>query len=975
MEQNIRYKGLSLTPDDLAAENGTLALSANCELHDSALRPSVIHGTELTGKLTYTRTDVVVNSTTTTETKVCTLLYVHKTASYTHFIAVCPAFSDETHTTLHWFDEDGAHGGVISDFDYTQYSSDDSLVSDPASIIQVESIGNTLIVLATNGKHYILWKTVDGNSDYHYLGQQPPFVQLSFSLQTVWPQQYDRSTIDTDGDATEGSFYTAYRKTAYNASDDYFEADDNGGFFKTDEIRSNITQEAWALINQTHDYITKSGYFYTNFLVRYCYRLYDGTMFMHSAPIFIPAGMPNSVQVGFVNRGYYTYTGDISVTDYAGHRTSASGKLLLSYMPVSAPLRFKCDSAAAYTSLKENWSDVIMSIDVFVSPQFLKVQDTDVVKTVSAFETINGIYCDIGTDKVPVAKAFDPDSIPYKLDLPEIPDDVYFQKIRDNATFYKVKSFPLEKYNLNSYTSYRELNVKDVLSSLTEQELMTDDYKSHNILLPVTDANGNALSKLYVYNSRLNISAIRERLFSGFTLQGGLIPPCSSDEIDGTVTVNSIYYTLSTEDGKKYVSCPVGNTTVSIFALCHTLYFYPDTRAVMVTINYTEDSTQKYVNIPLQPCLSLNGAVMQTDGVWEYHTLSGTSGSSIPTIDNIAPAYNKIYTSSSGNPFHFPPESIYTVGTGTILGIAATTRAISQGQFGQYPLMALATDGVWALDVSATGTFSAVHPISREVCSNPKSICQLDQQIVFATVRGLSVVTEQNVTSISAALDGIYKDMATIAPGLADYFANATAMTSYDDAIQQLLSFTDAPIDYFQESKVVYDFANNRLLVYQTPTTAQISAEKHPIYVYSIKDGTWSTMVTTPLLTAVNGYPHPYIENTDGTVTRLDQKYPFDDSTTYPTLIISRALNFGDAMYTIGDLIHNRMMSGTTIIFFYGSNDLVTWHYIGRTNQRKMYYLPGRAYRYYRFAIFNAMTPGEVYISTSFNVKEKFGKL
>lgn len=36
MQQSIRYKGLSLTPDEMAVENGALALCGNLELHDGA---------------------------------------------------------------------------------------------------------------------------------------------------------------------------------------------------------------------------------------------------------------------------------------------------------------------------------------------------------------------------------------------------------------------------------------------------------------------------------------------------------------------------------------------------------------------------------------------------------------------------------------------------------------------------------------------------------------------------------------------------------------------------------------------------------------------------------------------------------------------------------------------------------------------------------------------------------------------------
>ena len=74
MNKNIRFQGLSLTPDELAAPEGALALSANVEIHDASLRPSIIKGTPATYPLKVSNT-------------VARLRYVHTTVAYTHFLA------------------------------------------------------------------------------------------------------------------------------------------------------------------------------------------------------------------------------------------------------------------------------------------------------------------------------------------------------------------------------------------------------------------------------------------------------------------------------------------------------------------------------------------------------------------------------------------------------------------------------------------------------------------------------------------------------------------------------------------------------------------------------------------------------------------------------------------------------------------------------------------------------------------------
>lgn len=987
MEQKIRYKGLSLTPDELAQENGTMELCGNAELHDGALRPSVIRGTDLAHDLKVTKT---INGTAVT--KVCKLLYVHKRPTYTNYIGICEPFSDSGHISLHWFDGGGVHGGQEGDasgeidIDYTLFLADDTEDTEGANIIQVESIGNTLIILATNGTHYVLWK----DTTYKYLGQRPPFVKIGFCMGNTVPSDYDKSTIEISG----SNHLTAYRAfpITINSSTYEYNGSTSTGTIKTNSEMHDITENIWALINQTHDHITKEGHFYTNFMVRYCYRLYDGTMIMHSAPILMPVGIPNPVQVmpyNFSADG--TYSSNVIIDTYYGGAT-VSDKMVLCYTPVNAALRWAIMETANMQTLKSDWSDIVLSLDIFVSPQFMKVSDTEPIKTFSSATGKHSIgICQVNSDPavgyVPLRNSNDAPNSAFLFDLPEMSDGEYYKKMRDNSVFYKVKSLLLENIDAAD-DSYNGLDLSDVLPTLTSQEAMADDYKTHNMLLPMADSSGNVLTRLYTYNSRLNISSVTEKLFEGFSVLGGLTPPCQtfvtlsngywnvpSGAASTNIYVDSIVFTINTEEGVRYVKINVG-ANVTKFCLCNCLYFYPDTRATKVTVNCGSGSGAYSRTMLLEPCLNLNGAMVRdftTFGKSDNFPATDTQHYA-PTINRHVQAPNKIYTSAVNNPFHFPPESIYSVGTGTILGMAATTRAISQGQFGQYPLMAFTTDGIWALNVSNTGAFSAVHPISREVCVNPASICQLDQQVVFANSKGLAVLTEQNVTPITSVLDGAYKDIASIAPGLAQYFIDTTGDTQTirerNADIRSLIGFDTSPIDFLKGGAVFFDSTSGRLLVYGSP-----SGTRQPIYVYTIGDGTWSTMVTKPILTAVNGYPYGYIQHTDGSVTCLDKPYPYADTDAIPTLIVTRALSFGDGVFSLANIAHSQMMAKRTTLFVFGSNDLVNWHYVGRTNQRHVYYLPSRAYRYYRFALYNVMKPGEQYISTSFDVILKFPKL
>ena len=66
--------------------------------------------------------------------------------------------------------------------------------------------------------------------------------------------------------------------------------------------------------------------------------------------------------------------------------------------------------------------------------------------------------------------------------------------------------------------------------------------------------------------------------------------------------------------------------------------------------------------------------------------------------DEVIELPNKIYTSEVNNPFFFPLSGINTIGTGEIKGICSAVKALSEGQFGQFPLYAFTDEGVWALE-------------------------------------------------------------------------------------------------------------------------------------------------------------------------------------------------------------------------------------------------------------------------------------
>lgn len=960
MIKEIDFKGLSLTPDDHHVQPGELSVCANLELHNGALRPSVVNGTTTTALIDDWEDNV-------------TLLYVHKGSGYTHLIGSVTNNLDRENTgtalpykRLVWFEEDGTYGdGIVV------------LASSTTEVYSILSVGNTLIALTSDGPMYAKW---EGN-EYTYIGSHIPECNLSFGLQgRYFIEHNDRFNVNLTN------------LSSYSIGTNF--EDIIGGNFTKESI-TDITEQVLSHVNKFITNHHDKGKFMFPFFVRYAYRLYDGSLIMHSAPVLM-----------ICNTGCLPYV-------FAD--TSGSNNTAFTSCTVRAglfDLDYKLLDASLINELKK-WSDIIKSVDVFVSKPFYRYDASGKVKSVNSWawdNEITGQYC-VAKVTEGISGETDANTYPigdfgnryqrhamkaftyygrkeyghYVFQLPTKRDAVFNAEIRENSNFFLLASINPELLatertviNLKEgfYGSIKEEEVN--LGTIYTRELMSDDYESHDTIIPQTG---------FVYNSRLSVGQILRKLYDGyipgaqFPFTDGLILPATS-LVDGKVAPDDTYdvandynsyiqitYLINEKGRKIAVTSP---EFMFGYLMPLPYLYYPNTHAYKAIIRrrkVVSDLIQdvKYCEVPLEPHPLLNGAVYfkgfdHEDPEAYVSTRPGLDGAD--TVDTSIAIPNKLYVSEVNNPFYFPVENIVTVGIGSIIGLASTTRALSQGQFGQYPLIAFCTDGVWALDVSASGTFSSIHPISREICVNADSICQLDQSVLFATERGISQVVESSVVSISDILDGPLFNISVLGSEL------QTIAALYSSALTDLASFTTHPITFFKTAKLVYDFINARVLA--------LSTSSRYAFVYSLRDNAWSiTDIGFTPLAAVAGYPYPYIQKSTGEVMHLDSNYNYGDTTRVPGMVITRILSFSSLMQVIQGFqqLHNCPSANNPRLVIYGSNDGINWKYVGNSNRAHAPYLPGHPYRYFRIAVLVSMLPKESYSRLLLDVIEKYQKL
>lgn len=956
MQQSIRYKGLSLTPDEMAVENGALSLCGNIELHDGALRPSIVTGTPLSQPLT-------INGV------VAKILYVHETGNYHHLIAIASS-------AIYWFLQDGSLGSTkpIKSFDYE------------ASVLSVNSIGNTLIIVATDGIHYALF--VDGG--YKYLQQKPPFVEISFSISDDYPENYSNGGVDAEGSAN--GFRDAFQQTIYSCDEIFNKIKMSAGDYLTkyceylsikEDKQSEVTQSIYALVNRTNNLIASKGRFYANFFVRYCYRMFDGSMIMHSSPVFIPVQVPDNFIVMSANAHSLNPDGYINTTDGLDfRREDGEGNKLIVHITKAAFIYYPRNVTLNYTILDnkrdelEEWKDVIKSVDVFITPPIINVNTSEKITSLGA--TRKNYKLGYGEVHEKYESASDQISIGgTSVYFPSLSADAYRDKLKNTSAFYKVCSLKISDLKNNIM---QKLPVdKNAVYQVSLQEQMKDDYKTHNSLF----AKGS-----YVYNHRLNLYGIKEKLFQGFN--GSVMLPgqyilkhdYSAGENIYKYRIQKIVVSLNTTSGTKYVESSdkyLSRQDIDVFMISNLVKFYPDSRADKMAIFCKDFSDKDVIFVfPLEQCAELNGAMHMGDFTDNYAQYKVDSFDYV--VDDVVELSNKIYTSESDNAFYFPLNGINTVGIGTIQGIASTTRALSQGQFGQYPLMAFSTDGIWAMEVSSQGTYSSIHPISREVCSNPKSITQLDQSVIFATNRSISRIAESQVVSMSDVLDGPGFNISGSLGKFLNFFVDAEgdseSVKTIKAQMRQLIDFTSSPIEFFQHCQVIYDYKNSRIFCLDVTQTSRASTADTVALCYSIKDNAWSTFLIQNVLTAINSYPHPYIQYRDGSVMVLDKGYDYEDPTEYHGIIVTRTLKFDEDNVpdSITGYIHSLTSGSIPIMWLYGSNDNQNWHYIGRLGGMKSSYMATHSYRFFRIALYLKMKSMNQYFDTRLEIIRRFSK-
>ena len=681
-------------------------------------------------------------------------------------------------------------------------------------VAEISAVGNILIITTGEEIAYFLWR----NNEYALIGDQLPVPRIQIEAIGNDDEVFQGATTDKiyldASNAVAGRIAIAtFNKTIWKkAAKGIAEIEDQNTYLQ------EVNRDLWAGIQQLKEKIGKWGYFSCPRLVRYAVRLYDGTYVHHSVPVLVGPGAKEWVSV----TGSKTSTSQIV--------SSLNYTINLYYKAIARLIEWKV----------EGWEDIIAGVDIFIS------SDITFPMIGQEFET-----CEDGGGKI----YFKGHNESFELTK---------QEVLSKVNFYRIESIAVNNLQgLKDGIDLHRNNDVEKEETLVLKERLTSDYMTSHRVIP---------SSMNIFNNRLLINASKVELPQPYSLLNGLFSDVNAVNQDpskySSPKAYQMRFHIRRNNGEEYTimaRSPEGTydlitpfvTNGAPSQLETTFYArpmawiaYPDPNCYGVEI-YLGAGDVEWIDMYQHPALSCSYAFLGLETFWENGGQVAGDQQYDYEENTSYDVSNQIMLSALSNPFVFPASQRYTL-QARVLGTAIATTALSQGQFGQFPLYVFTEDGIWAMETAADGSFVTSKPLSRDVCINPDSITSIDNAVIFVTDKGVMLLQGSQVVNISPNMNGrhyqIENSVRTIIENQ-DFFCD----------LLPALSDNTHFLTFVKGATVAYDYAGRRLIF--------IKKDEKYQYVYKLDTQTWHKgAYGIKLVAPINSYPECLVQGAENAV-------------------------------------------------------------------------------------------------------------
>ncbi len=884
--KQIQLRGISRSPSDRMTEDGGVEESLNVYLDNAETAPVV-------------RPKDVTMEIGLPSAQVWDKVFCHKTISSENYIVSTQVHDVTTYTMLAIWKDDG-YIPLIS-------------LDEGESVGEMTSLGNTLVVSTSKRMLYFLYS----KNEYEFIGDGIPKISLAFVNHSAY-----RGYAGTSAPYLSAYYYLENSQYIKWGKEEY-------EYEVQDEYSLGVLQEIFSLYKGLIAKNLRLGYINAPVLLRYAIKLYDGTYLEASSPILLGGAFDVQGEI---------YKDPLSIT----YKQEEVGELRQYNYDFRIRLRdsFRIGIYKTAVSPEElaKWTNIIESVDVFISPIVdLFPYGDKKAKSENVEDETNSGY----TNRI------------YLDPLTSLNEEKIEQQIISAAPFYKIKSYSLSDFINDS----GEMDI--IQEDLTGENLWSDSN-----ILKDSDVSSSIFAKsLSTFNNSIIASESKIILPSGLHSLNGQ----HAYDFDEIAYYAFRYHITSPTSGELVVYSenyqnpslsPIINPNKGSYikqegqmiqdfkADCSpfAIITFPDSRCTSVDIfKYTQRSSTLQFEGVHTLTMKPHPFVSNCSYVWiglgkslsslNYYN-SGQEITDIPE-NRIEEASNKLLVSELNNPFVYPLSRMFTF-QGRVKKTAVATTALSQGQFGQFPLYVFTEDGIWAMETGPDGSFISSKPLSRDVCVNPSSITSIDDSVVFVTDKGLMMLQGSTIVNLSPYMSGRHYTMEETAKAI------ISAQNGFGQYIEVLSDATPF-MAFMKKASIAYDYAGQRLIC--------IAPDEKYQYVYKLDTQTWHKLAHDMHLQApINSYPQCLVLTTEDGYSRIyDFSTLLDVAELPPTIkgvIATRPFDLGesDVFKTIKDVrVRGQFPKGAVKFILLGSNDGIHFSVINT--------LRGKSWKLFRLII------------------------
>lgn len=769
--------------------------------------------------------------------------------------------------------------------------------------VSFASVGNTVLVSGGKGVHYLLY--ADGA--YRELGTQIPFPAIQFVAKYCDEESlYERkqTTYSIEGGTTIGektNFWLdhgEYSQKTWNELNANTEKnpEENLGTQKVNEVCKELVQA----VRKEAD---EKEIFVDHVFVRYAVTLYDDSV-ISSVPYLMAGGYEEPFFIRYKKDAYkwYMTLGDGQYAPESEVYTDRNDESVI--CKANYPYRIHA-TMLDDPSVFDDWKDLVKSVDIYISEKpYVKYED---IFATSCETQGTGEYAPyfnegIGYPQVSQGMTYYERLKETRTNLfltiggPEYKSK-YVNRMLANSLFYKLESIKCQGEDGLGYAAFKEritelhegsqidasAYFKEYDAMVSGKDLLVKDDMLHSEV---------AWKDAMTFNNSLYLTGANEIIGTG-----SLVNPCAAVDIEAMekiakkATLDKMFsslvpdilppedYSLTEELSFTYVIDNDGVEKV-VYGKNYTggREFYDEAHSFYGWIAFPHRKCKKVIVargeyslvLPMKPHPML-------DCSYAYFGLSKNISTEldiigdameIPNEDRRLARGNTLYRTKMDNPFYYEKEGIYTFQS-KVLGVAVASTALSQGQFGQFPLYVFTEDGIWAMETAADGSFVTSKPLSRDVCINPDSITSIDNAVVFVTEKGVMMLQGSQVVNISPDMNGRHYRLEESAKVI------MKGQEGFADLLPVVADNTHF-LAFVRNASIAYDYPGKRLIF--------INKDEDFQYIYKIDTNTWhKTAYGIKALAPINSYPEAYVQGEANDMYRLhlyvEEAYRYDEQT------------------------------------------------------------------------------------------------